>query len=132
MAVLAAEAATQVEVLLRSKLARYMALMGTSAEWWGRWGLDHPFGRDFLGYADVLPEAIDSRFIHAAIDRVPPELVRSCTMSGTPRQVEATIRDYADAGLRHIVLVPAAALISSRDQAYTAWALPRLVRSLRR
>lgn len=123
---------TQVERLLRSKLARYMALMGTSAEWWDRWGLDHPFGRDFGGYPDVLPEAIDRDFIHVAIDRVPPELVRSCSMSGTPRQVEATIRDYADAGLRHIVLVPASALISSRNQAYVAWALPRLVRALRR
>ncbi len=127
-----APSVTHVEALLRSKLAKYMALMGTSAEMWARWGLDHPFGPDFRGYVDVLPEAIDSRFIHAAIDRVPPELVRSCSMSGTPRQVEATIRDYADVGLRHIVLVPASALISSRDQAYTAWALPRLVRALRR
>ena len=75
---------TQLEVLLRSKLARYMALMGTSAECWDRWGLDHPFGRGFGGYADVLPEAIDGDLVDAAIDRVPPELVRSCTMSGSP------------------------------------------------
>lgn len=127
-----APTATQVEELLRSELMRYTALMGTSAEWWEERGYEHPFGRGFRGYVDVLPETIDGRALSAALSRVPPEIVRSSCLCGTPRQVEAAIRDYADAGLRHIVLAPISAQIKSRHRNYVLWALPRLVRSLRR
>jgi phthiodiolone/phenolphthiodiolone dimycocerosates ketoreductase len=117
--------------LLRSKFVRYWALMGTSAEWWDGRGFDHPFGPDFGGYIDVLPEDIDGGTLEAAIMGVPPEVVRSCYLHGTPAQLEARIREYADAGLRHIVLAPLSALVRRRDLNYVAWVLPRLVRALR-
>lgn len=130
-AVVLAPTAAKAEALLRSTLVRYWALMGTSARQWAELGSDHPLGPDFGGYGQVLPETLDRRELDAAIARVPPEVVRSRFVSGTPRQVEATIRDYADAGLRHIVLAPASALVRSRHQTYALWALPRLVRALR-
>ena len=130
--VVLAPTAAQAEALLRSTLARYWALIGTSARQWVELGSDHPLGPDFGGYIDVIPEALDGRELDAAIAQVPPEIVRSRFVSGTPRQVEATIRDYADAGLRHIVLAPVSALVRRRHQNYTLWALPRLVRALRR
>lgn len=123
---------SHVEELLRSKLVRYWALMGTSAGWWDERGLDHPFGPDFGGYIDVLPEKIDGRALDAAIGCVSPEVVRSCYLYGTSAQVETRIREYADAGLRHIVLAPVSAFIRRRDQNYVGWALPRLARALRR
>jgi len=127
-----APTAAQAEALLRSPLVRYLALMGTSATQWVELGSDHPFGPDFGGYGHVLPEALDRRELDAAIAQVPPEIVRSRFVSGTPLQVEATIRDYADAGLRHVVLAPVSALVRRRHQNYALWALPRLVRALRR
>ena len=129
--VVLAPTATQAEKLLRSTLVRYFALMGTSARQWAELGSDHPLGPDFGGYGQVVPEALDGRELKAAIARVPPEIVRARFVGGTPRQVQATIRDYADAGLRHVVLAPVSALVRSRHQTYALWALPRLVRALR-
>ncbi len=126
-----APTAAQVEKLLRSTLMRYWALMGTSAKQWAEFGSDHPLGPDFGGYGQLIPETLDRGEIDAAIARVPPELVRARLMSGTPRQVEATIRDFADAGLRHIVLAPVSALVTNRYQTYAFGAIPRLVRALR-
>ena len=126
-----APTAAQAEKLLRSTLVRYWVLMGTSASQWAELGSDHPLGPEFGGYGQVIPEAFDRPELDAAIARVPPEIVRSRLVSGTPRQVEATIRDYADAGLRHIVVAPVSALVRRRHQNYALWALRPLVRALR-
>jgi phthiodiolone/phenolphthiodiolone dimycocerosates ketoreductase len=128
--ILVAASSRSADSLARSTLARYLALAISPATWWQEMGLDHPLGHTFRGYVDVEPEAIDDRRLAEAIDSVPAELVRSCYLIGTPRQIEDRIREYSEVGLRHVVLAPVSALVSRRDQTYALWAVANLIRRL--
>jgi phthiodiolone/phenolphthiodiolone dimycocerosates ketoreductase len=129
--VLLAPTDQRVERLLGSTLVRYHALFESYASWWSELGLEHPLGPGHRGYIDILPEAIDRATLERAIARVPPEIVRSCFLTGTPQRIVAQLRDFEDAGLRHVVLAPVSALYRRRDYAYVPWALGRLTRLLR-
>lgn len=120
------------EALLRSTLVRYWALAETPGAWWNDLGLEHPFGPQYRGYVELLPERIERRQLDAAIRPTRADIVRSCYLHGTPRDVERQIRAYADAGLRHIVLAPISALVRQRHQNYAVAASARLIRRLRR
>jgi phthiodiolone/phenolphthiodiolone dimycocerosates ketoreductase len=50
---------------------------------------------------------------------------------GTPEQVTARLREFGDAGLRHVVLGPLSAFITVRDLVHAGWAVRRIARSLR-
>jgi len=63
---------------------------------------------------------------------VPPELVERSFLWGTPEQVLARIRDYREAGLRFLALLPASALASPQAAAWTVFALWRVRRALER
>ncbi len=129
--VLLAPTDQRLDRLLGSTLVKYYAVFESHASSWSELGLEHPLGPGHRGYIDVLPEALDRGVLDDAIARVPPEIVRSCFLAGTPEQVAAKLRDFEDAGLRHVVIAPVSALYRRLDYAYTPWALGRLTRLLR-
>jgi hypothetical protein len=49
------------------------------------------------------------------MQQVDTDLVADLMVWGTPQTVERRIAAYRDAGLRHLVISPASALISRRD-----------------
>ncbi|MTE16670.1 LLM class flavin-dependent oxidoreductase [Nocardia aurantiaca] len=117
--------------LLNSKIARYWALMFPAARW-QQLGAEHPFGSAFRGFGDVLPESYDRATLESALAAVPPEVVESGNLVGTPEQIIRRLRLFRDAGMRHVALAPMSSYVTRRDFAYTAWALQRIARSLRR
>ena len=66
-----------------------------------------------------------------AIAAVPPEVIGTGVIVGTPEQVTARLLQFGDAGLRHVVLGPLSAFITVRDLVYAGWAVRRVARSLR-
>ena len=78
-----------------------MRMLGLAApaELWRRLGAQHPFGEDFRGYVDLVPQHYDRPTIEKAIAAVPPELVENGPLLwGTPSQVVGKLRDSATPG----------------------------------
>jgi phthiodiolone/phenolphthiodiolone dimycocerosates ketoreductase len=117
--------------LLHHPALRLTGLLRPADEW-RELGLEHPLGEHFRGYLDFIPERVDPHALRAALRAVPPELVERSFLWGTPEQVLARIRDYREAGLRFLGLLPVSALASPQVAAWTVFALWRLRRSLAR
>ena len=121
----------EISEMAASPLARYMALLAP-ATMWSRFGLDHPFGTNFRGFIDILPEEHTRAELLAAMDRVPPNLVEQAVLSGTPDEVHRKLREMIDAGLRHVVLQPVSALISKRSALFSLRSSIGISRRLKR
>jgi phthiodiolone/phenolphthiodiolone dimycocerosates ketoreductase len=106
--------------LTQHKAVRFTALLGTG-EQWKKFGAVHPLGEDFRGMIDFVPQHHNRKEIEAMIARVPSDMLREAMMVGTPESLRARLHDYADAGLRHIVLQPVSAMASKRDALYSLW-----------
>ena len=104
--------------LLDSRPIRFTALLAPAALWEER-GLAHPLGVGHRGYVDFLPERYERAELEAAMRQVDTDLVADLMVWGTPQSVGQRLADYRDAGLRHLVLSPASALISRRDALYS-------------
>lgn len=130
--ILVAPSEREARAMLDTKAARFAALMLAPADQWRLLGKDHPFGADFRGYVDFLPERYDLRTIEAALDALPPELVGYGLVWGTPDQIVAKLRAFGDIGLRHIVLDLASALLSPRAALYGVLAIRRIALLLKR
>jgi phthiodiolone/phenolphthiodiolone dimycocerosates ketoreductase len=50
---------------------------------------------------------------------------------GTPEQVALKLRDFGDAGLRHVVLAPVSGLVSKKAALYGLRATAQVARALR-
>ena len=112
--------------LLNSRFLRYFALL-IPADRWREVGAEHPFGAQCGGFVDIVPERYDRATLEDVIVAVPPEVIRS-VLVGTPEQVTARLREFGDAGLRHVVLAPLSAFITVRDFAYAGWAIRTIAR----
>ncbi|MBE3561369.1 MAG: LLM class flavin-dependent oxidoreductase [Ktedonobacteraceae bacterium] len=112
---LIAVAPTEQEVreMLDTKPARLLAL-GTAAEQWRKLGARHPFGEDFRGAVDWIPEHYDRQMLEEAMAAVPPEVLGTGVLWGTPQQVISKLQAFGEAGARYLVLFPASALLSRR------------------
>ncbi|GAA0922188.1 phthiodiolone/phenolphthiodiolone dimycocerosates ketoreductase [Pseudonocardia zijingensis] len=115
---------------LEHKAIRALGL-GTPAEQWARVGAQHPFGPSFRGYIDLVADRYDRRTIDEAIAAVPPELVENGPLLwGSPEQVADKLREFGDAGLRHVVLAPVSGLVSKSAAVYSLWAIRGIAHSL--
>lgn len=120
----------ETEAMLETKAVRAFGLVAP-AELWHSIGREHPLGAQFRGYVDFVPERYDRKTLEAAIAAVPPELIReSPLLWGTPEQVTRKIREFGDAGLRHVVIAPVSALVSRRAAFYSLRALYEIKRLL--
>ncbi|ARG56180.1 LLM class flavin-dependent oxidoreductase [Mycobacterium kansasii] len=126
-------AATECEAraMLRTKVIRALGLM-TPAELWRQAGLVHPLGEHFNPLVDFVPDHYDRATMDDAIAAVPEELVAEGPLLwGSPDQVVSRLREFGDAGLRHVVLAPVSGLVSKHAAGYGLWATGRVARSLR-
>ncbi|MEU7141942.1 LLM class flavin-dependent oxidoreductase [Nocardia sp. NPDC046473] len=117
--------------LLRAPSVRYLGLLAPDAVW-ARYGVKHPLGEGFRGLIDLLPHQLTKAEVQAAIAAVPDEVLHDWLMIGTPPEILARVRTLADAGLRHAIIFPTAALVSNADMAFGYGVLLWLARRLRR
>ena len=105
--------------------------LAAPAELWRKAGAEHPFGKDFCGYVDLVPERYDRATIEEAIAAVPPRLVdEGPLMWGTPEQIADELEAFGEAGMRHVVLAPVSGLVSRRAALYGMRATRRTSRLL--
>ncbi|MHC1560987.1 LLM class flavin-dependent oxidoreductase [Actinomycetospora sp. C-140] len=66
-------------------------------------GVDGPYP-DGSGFHDFIPTAIDRAESLRIIDAIPPAVVRHYAFCGTPDEVAEQVEEYAEKGLRHLVM----------------------------
>ncbi|MGH2561881.1 MAG: LLM class flavin-dependent oxidoreductase [Thermomicrobiales bacterium] len=115
--------------MLDTNVIRYFGVLAP-AELWRKVGHTHPWGDDFRGITDILPEQHTREELDAAIAKVPTELAGQGLLWGTPEEVAAQIRAYGDVGLRHAVLQIASAAISRKAALYSVRALRTIAKEL--
>ena len=114
--------------MLNHPMVRYVGLL-LPATIWAERGHAHPFGSDFQGFWDLLPEHWSEAELRAALAAVPVmDLVDVGLIWGPPNQILATLHDYVDAGLRYIVPQLPAMMVSRRAAIYNI----RMLHALRR
>ena len=127
--ILVAPTEREARAMLDTRAIRYMGLL-VPAEYWRQAGLTHPFGDDFRGYIDFLPERYSRAELEDAIAAVPPALGDVGVIRGTPEQVVQRLREYGDAGMRHVVPQLLSAIVSRRAALYSLYALRLIARQL--
>ncbi|MBL1076849.1 LLM class flavin-dependent oxidoreductase [Nocardia sp. 2] len=117
--------------ILRSPAVRYLALFAP-ATIWSRVGAKHPFGEAFRGLIDLMPHRLTKSEVREATAAVTDEVLHEWLLIGTPREILARLHDLADAGLRHAIIFPSSALVSTADAAYGYGTVLWLANQLRR
>jgi len=120
----------EVQEMLYTKFGRLAGLMASSDEW-RKVGAHHPLGEHFRGYVDWVPEQYDHNMLDEALAAVPPELIGSGILNGTPKQVADKLRAFGEAGVRHVVLFPISVIASKRATIYGCWAMRKIAKMLR-
>ena len=93
----------EVDDTLGSALIRAFALNLPASEW-VRHGGRHPFGDDFLGMQDIIPQTLDEATVLAATKVIPDSLIKESFLTGTPEEVLDQAAALRDSGLRYAVL----------------------------
>jgi phthiodiolone/phenolphthiodiolone dimycocerosates ketoreductase len=93
----------EVDEALGSQLIRAFALSIPAAEW-TRHGGRHPFGDDFMGMQDIIPQTLDEETVLAATKDIPESLLKESFLTGTPDDVVDQAAKLRDGGLRYAVL----------------------------
>ena len=117
--------------LLDTKAVRFMALLAPD-DAWQHHGMTHPLGAGFGGLVDFVPEEHGRKELDAAVAAVPVDLLAEEAVWGTPETVLEQFSEYVEAGLRHLVVQPVAALVSRADALYNVRAMVQIQRRLRR
>jgi len=117
--------------MLDSRAVRFTALLADAATW-QRIGVPHPFGDAYRGIVDFTPERHSRAELDAAMAAVPVDGLAEVVLWGTVEQIKRRLGDFADAGLRHLVLQPASALVSKRSALYSMAAVVRIARALKK
>jgi phthiodiolone/phenolphthiodiolone dimycocerosates ketoreductase len=117
--------------MLDTTPGRLLAL-GVPADEWRKFGAQHPFGEQFRGAVDWIPEQYDRVMLEEALAAVPPELLGSGLIWGTPEQVANKLREFYEAGVRYMVLGPASALLSRQAAIYGLLAVRKIAHLLRK
>ncbi|OBK37727.1 hypothetical protein A5659_01400 [Mycobacterium sp. 1165196.3] len=118
--------------MLDSDIAKSFAL-NISANFWARHGAEHPFGNDFAGFSDALPQTLDAATVLAAAAAVPRKLMRAAFLTGTPDDIIDQAAVWRDSGVRYIVLCNLSVLQPSLSRALSAGIpLQRILRGLQK
>lgn len=99
---------------------------------WREAGGVHPFGESFGGILDFTPTRLAPDEVHAAMEKVPWEMVHALFPHGTPEQMASYVREYERVGLRHVVFSNITALGKPQKALSSFTALVRCARMLRR
>jgi phthiodiolone/phenolphthiodiolone dimycocerosates ketoreductase len=121
-----------VDAVLDSDIAKSFAL-NISANFWTRHGSEHPFGKDFAGFSDVLPQTLDAAEVLAAAAAVPRTLMEAAFLTGIPDDIIDQAAAWRDHGVRYIVLGNLSVLQPSLSRALRSGVpLSRILRGLRK
>jgi phthiodiolone/phenolphthiodiolone dimycocerosates ketoreductase len=93
----------EVDEALDSPLMKAFAL-GIPASEWARHGGRHPLGDGFAGGQDIIPQVFDEQTLLSYTANIPPSLVRSCLLNGTPDEVVEQAAEWRGCGVRYAVL----------------------------
>ena len=86
-----------------SLLMRFIALT-RPAEAYDAHGAEHPLGAGAFGLTSFLPTSYGRAEALALAEAVPLPVLRDTVIHGTPDDVAASVRRFADAGARHVQL----------------------------
>jgi phthiodiolone/phenolphthiodiolone dimycocerosates ketoreductase len=103
MYVITGRSPDDVEEAIGSDIAKSFAL-NAPGELWARHGAAHPFGADFSGLQDLIPQLIDEPTALSYTAQVPPALMREIVLAGTPQQIIDQVASWPNHGLRYLVL----------------------------
>lgn len=121
----------EARAMLKNTAVRLLGL-GAPAEVWQAAGTPHPLGEDYNAIVEFVPDRHDLTTVQAAIAAVPDSVMTEGPLLwGTPAQVTAKLRDFGEAGLRHVVLAPVSGLVSPRAALYGLRAAAQVAHSLR-
>ena len=67
---------------------------------WARAGLEHPFGPEFRGMIDFVPQNYEKAQLQDAMRQVDPDVLSQMVVWGTPQTITEKLRPYLDIGLR--------------------------------
>ena len=95
--------------ILSSPLAGAMALVATSSQW-EKAGREHPFGSNFEGLRDYVPEWYSKEELQKAVAQFDVDVIHDTVLHGTSDEVLSMIEPYVDAGLEHAVFANLAPL----------------------
>jgi phthiodiolone/phenolphthiodiolone dimycocerosates ketoreductase len=79
-----------------------------------------------------VPQRFTRSDLDAAIAKVPVDLMAETVLWGSLDYVHVQLRNFIDAGLRHLVIQPISALVSKRDAAFSLKSMVTLQRRLKR
>ena len=112
----------EARAMLDTRTIRFFGLLAP-AESWRKQGFKHPFGEEYRGIHDFLPETCSRAFLDDAIANVPTEMSNAGLFWGTPKEIAGQFRPYVDAGMRHVVPQAMSAAISRKHALYSLRAL---------
>jgi phthiodiolone/phenolphthiodiolone dimycocerosates ketoreductase len=92
-----------VEQMLNSDAAKALALI-FPGQMWADHGVEHPFGQDFTGAQDLIPQTLDEDAVLSYVKKVPAALLRHALLAGTPDEVVEQAAQWRDAGVRYLVV----------------------------
>ena len=122
----------EVDDTLGSALIRAFALNLPASEW-VRHGGRHPFGDDFLGMQDIIPQTLDEATVLAATKDIPDSLIKDSFLTGTPDEVVDQAARLRDSGLRYAVLCNMSFAQPDMKRGMAAWIpFTRILRQLRK
>lgn len=111
--------------MLKTPTVKFFGLLAP-AEIWRQQGFKHPFGEDFRGNIDFLPEEHTRAFLQSAIEQVPPQMANAGALVGTPKEIADQLKPYVAAGMRHVVPQAMSAAISRKHALYSLRALSQI------
>jgi phthiodiolone/phenolphthiodiolone dimycocerosates ketoreductase len=79
-----------------------LAQRGTA---WAAAGAEHPFGRDFGGFSEINPDAIDATTFDRVGQALTPDIYRQLMPCGTADDVITYLRRFIEAGVTHITIL---------------------------
>jgi phthiodiolone/phenolphthiodiolone dimycocerosates ketoreductase len=92
-----------VEETLSSTAAKALAL-SLPGPMWTDHGLQHPFGGDFAGAQDLIPQTLDEQAVLSYTKDVPTSLLKDAMLAGTPDEVIDQAAEWRDHGVRYLVV----------------------------
>jgi phthiodiolone/phenolphthiodiolone dimycocerosates ketoreductase len=89
----------EVAEMLERPMVKSIILMLTARDL-APFGYDHPMGPDWRGIQDFDPVRLSRETIIRFCDELDTQAIRDIFPVGTPRQVAAKLKGFADAGMR--------------------------------
>ena len=69
-----------------------------------RYGVQHPFGKNYYGLLEYVPTRYDRETMLEALEKIPSEMCRDYYLHGTPDEIIGQIEEFARVGMKHMVL----------------------------